>query len=147
MSRRENVGARRRSPPVVLLAAIPVLLAVVSIPAGVSMLVNPTSMGELVLPILTRDIPFIHDMLPIGIWLVTVYGILPIVVALGVWRMKGWASYLSTLLGATVVIWIGAELVMFYSLGFTWFYPLIGGAGLAILMLSLLPTVKLSLRG
>lgn len=47
---------------------------------------------------------------------------------------------------ATVVTWIGAELVMFYSLGFTWFYPLIGGIGLAILALSLLPTVGSSLR-
>jgi hypothetical protein len=63
-----------------------------------------------------------------------------------VWGRKRWAWYASTFLGATVVTWICVELLMFTSLGFTWFYPLIGGIGLAILALSLLRTVRLSLR-
>ena len=41
------------------------------------------------------------------------------------------------------MIWIGVELALFYdALGFTPMYPLIGGIGAAILLLSLLPSVR-----
>ncbi len=136
--------------PVLLfpLIAVQALLAVISMIAGVIMLRDPTTSamgGQSVLSILTRNLPFIHDFVPVGIWLITVYGIFPIINAIGLWSLKRWAWYTSVFLGAVVVAWISIEIPMFYSLGFTFFYPLIGGIGVAILGLSLLRTVRRSL--
>lgn len=141
--------SKRRPLATLILITMEALLALISIPSGISMLMDPTGSGiggQFILPYLTQAVLFVHDFLPIGIWLVTVFGVLPIVAAVGVWASKRWAWYTSVLLGAIVVTWIGVELVMFYSLGFTWFYPLIGGIGLAILGLSLLPAVRRSLN-
>jgi hypothetical protein len=146
---RVSVSARRRPLAAMLLIALDALLALISVPAGVSMMRDPTGSGigaQIALPRLTQALPFVHDFFPVGIWLLTMYGVLPIVVAVGVWASKRWAWYASIFLGAVVVTWIGVELVMFYSLGFTWFYPLIGGIGLTILVLSLLPMVRRYLR-
>ncbi len=129
------------------LIAAQALLAFISIIAGVIMLQDPTSSamgGQSVLSILTRNLPFIHDFGPIGIWLITVYGIFPIINAIGLWGLKRWAWYTSVFLGAVVVTWISIEIPMFYSLGFTFFYPLIGGIGIAILALSLLRPIRRS---
>jgi hypothetical protein len=131
-----------------LLVGMHVLLAFISIPPGVALLEDPSgsSLGiPFVLPTLTHAVPFIHDFAPVGIWLVTVYGVLPIVTAVGVWMLKRWACYMSASLGATLATWIGVELVMFSSFGFVIYYPVIGGIGLAILAVSLLPSVRRSL--
>lgn len=132
-----------------LLLGMNTLLALVSIPSGISMLIDPSGSvigGQFVLPSLTKAIPWIHDFVPIGIWLVTAFGALPIIVSTGVWLRQRWAWYISMLLGATVVTWIGFEILMFFSLGFTFFYPLIGGIGIAILGLSSLRSVRRSLH-
>jgi hypothetical protein len=127
-----------------LLVGMQVLLALIAVPPGVMMLNDPSGStigGQSVLPYLTQALPFIRDFVPIGIWLLTMFGVLPIAVAFGVWRSRRWSWYGSTFLGATVVTWIGIELLLFNSLGFTFWYPLIGGIGLAILALSFAPTL------
>jgi hypothetical protein len=43
-------------------------------------------------------------------------------------------------LAAVLVTWIVAEVFLFYSLGFTFFYPLIGGIGVLTIVLSYLPS-------
>jgi hypothetical protein len=48
----------------------------------------------------------------------------------------GWDHRLS----AVLVTWIVAEVILFYSLGFTFFYPLIGGIGVLTIVLSYLPS-------
>jgi hypothetical protein len=44
--------------------------------------------------------------------------------------------------GITEMAWIGAEVVMFYDLGFFFFYPIIAGMGVASVCLALLSSVK-----
>lgn len=148
--RLENIEkARSARRPLLLypLIAAQALLAVISLIAGLIMFQDPAGSamgGQSVLSIVTRNLPFIHDFVPIGIWLVTVYGVFPIINAIGLWSLKRWAWYTSVFLGAVVVTWISIEIPMFYSLGFTFFYPLIGGIGVAILGLSLLRSVRRS---
>lgn len=146
-ARAEAVSKGVRMPATVkLVVALEALLACISIPPGVILLQDPSGssigMPSSVISILHGDLPFINDFRPVGVWLILVYGVLPVAVAWGMWRAKGWAWYLSSLLGAVVAIWIGSELVMFSTVGFTWFYPLIGGIGLAILALSLFPSSR-----
>jgi len=78
----------------------------------------------------------------VGIWLITVYGVLPILFAAGLLKRVRLAWLLTILLGATVVVWIAVEIVLFAALGFTPLYPLIGGIGAATVTLALLPPVK-----
>lgn len=144
----ENVAAvrhSRRPPAERVLLAMYALLALVSVPSGISMLADPTGSvigGSFILPYLTRAIPFIHDFVPIGIWLVMVFGVFPIAIEVGIWLRERWEWYASVFLGTVVVTWIAIEIPMFYSLGFIFYYPLIGGIGIAILGLSLLRSVN-----
>ena len=58
-----------------------------------------------------------------GIWLIAVYGLLPILFDVGLLRRVRLAWLLTLLLGLTVVVWIVVEVVLFYALGFTPLYP------------------------
>jgi hypothetical protein len=74
--------------------------------------------------------PFnLHDFFLVGVWLIVVYGSLPIILAAGLWFGKKWSWWGALDLGAVVVTWIVVEMYLFYSFGFTIFYPLIGGIG------------------
>lgn len=142
-------GAPKRPVASKLLVGMQALLALVSIPSGIMLLTDPSGsfLGmQFILPLLSQALPFIHDFVPVGIWLITMYGVLPTILAVGVWRFKHWAWYGSMFLGATVVTWIGVELLMFYSLGFTFWYPVIAGIGLTVLALSLTSNVRRSLQ-
>lgn len=125
--------------------AVQAVLAVIAIPSGVVFLVDPSGGllgGQFVLPYLTKSLPFIHDFVPVGIWLITVYGALPILFDAGLLKRARLAWLLTLALGVTVVAWIAVELALFYSaLGFTPMYPLIGGIGVATVVLALLPPV------
>jgi hypothetical protein len=131
---------------VTLLVAVQALLAIIAIPSGAMLLADPSGRligGQFILPYLTQSLPFIHDFAPVGIWLIAVYGLLPILFDAGLLRGRRMAWILTTILGLTVVAWIAVELALFYApLGFTPMYPLIGGIGITILMLSLLPKVR-----
>jgi hypothetical protein len=142
-------SAPKRPVAAKLLVGMQVLLALVSIPPGIMLLTDPngSSLGmQFVLPLLVQALPFIHNFVPVGIWLITMYGVLPTILALGVWRSKHWAWYGSMFLGATVVTWIGVELLLFYSLGFTFWYPVVAGIGLIVLALSPRSNVRRSLQ-
>jgi len=128
-----------------LLVAVQTVLAIMAIPSGALFLVD-TSGGVLgarfILPYLTKSLPFIHDFVPVGIWLIAVYGALPILFDAGLLRRARLALLLAMALGMTVVVWIAAEVVLFGALGFTPLYPLIGGIGAETALLSLLPSVR-----
>jgi hypothetical protein len=131
---------------VTALVAVQALLATIAIPSGVLLLADPSGSligGQFVLPYLSSSLPFIHDFVPVGIWLIVVYGALPILFDVGLLRGRRLAWELTTLLGITVVGWITVELILFYApLGFTPMYPLIGGIGAAVVVLSLVPAVR-----
>jgi hypothetical protein len=109
-------------------------LAIGSTGGGSTLLDDPSgrSMGiQFIIPYM----PFnLQDFFLVGVWLITVYGMLSIILAAGLWFGKNWAWIGSIGLGAVVVVWILAEVVMFYSFGFIFFYPLIGGIGVLVIV-------------
>jgi hypothetical protein len=128
------------------LVVVQALLAVVAIPSGALLLADPSGRligGQFILPYLTKSIPFIHDFAPVGTWLIAVYGALPILFDFGLLKRARLAWLLTTLLGFTVLSWVGVEIALFYApLGFTPLYPLIGGIGAATAVLCLVPSVR-----
>ena len=74
--------------------------------------------------------------------MVVVYGLFPIAFVHGLLTQKNWAWVLTVLLGVTQIVWIAAEVVMFYSLGFFFFYPIISGMGVLTVARSLQPSVR-----
>lgn len=140
-----NYGVTARPTWVVLLVAIQAVLAVIAIPSGALFLADPSGglLGaQFILPYLTKSLPFIHDFVPVGIWLVAVYGVLPILLDVGLLRRVRLAWLLTMTLGLTVVVWIAVETALFATIGFTPLYPLIGGIGAATFFLSSLLSVR-----
>jgi len=130
---------------VVLLVAIQAILAVIAIPSGALFLADPSGglLGaQFILPYLTKSLPFIHDFASVGIWLVAVYGVLPLLFDVGLLRRVRFAWLLTIVLGLTVIVWIAFETVLFAAIGFTPLYPLIGGIGAAMVLVSSLPSVR-----
>ena len=127
------------------LVVVQLIMAVIAIPSGVILLADPSGSiigGGFLLPHLKEAIPFLNDFTAIGAWLLVVFGILPAVLALNLTRGRKWAWLATVVLGGIELSWIAAELLMFYDLGFTPMYPLIGGIGAATLMIALLPSLR-----
>ncbi len=121
---------------------VELVLAYISIGAGVELVHDPLGKTFGLQPLIPY-MPFnLHNFVLVGVWLIVVYGMLPIILAAGLWFGKKWARLGSICLGAIVVTWILAEVFLFYSFGFTFFYPLIGGIGLATIVLSYLPSTR-----
>jgi hypothetical protein len=109
------------------------LLAFTSIGGGRILLDDPSgsSMGiQSMMPSMPLNL---HDFFLVGVWLIAVYGAVPIILAVGLWFGKKWAWLGALGLGAVLVTWILGEVYLFYSFGFTIFYPLIGGIGLLVI--------------
>jgi hypothetical protein len=137
----------KRSRPLAVkgLVGVQILLSIISIPSGALLLYSPSGQAigaQTILPNLTQAIPFLHDFAPVGIFLLTVYGLLPIVLAIGLWLRYKWAWALTLLLGVTEMAWIASEVAIFYSLGFFFFYPIIAGMGAVNVALCLVPSVR-----
>jgi hypothetical protein len=119
-----------------------VLLALTSIGGGAILLDDPfgRSMGiEFIVP----HLPFgLQDFYLVGVWLVAVFGALPIVLAAGLWFGKKWARVGSLCLGGVAIAWILAEMYLFYSFGFVFFYPLIAGIGALTIVVLILPSSR-----
>jgi hypothetical protein len=128
-----------------VLVPIQILLSIIAIPSGVLLILFPKgdAIGaQMILPYLTQQLPFLRDFAPVGIFLLVVYGLLPIALTYGLWTRKKLAWDFTLLLGVTEIIWIAAEIGMFYQLGFIFFYPLIAGMGVVTIALCLVPSVR-----
>ena len=133
--------------PLGVKALIPIqlVLSVLSIPSGILLVYSPN--GEAlgaqgILPHLTAQLPFVKDFTPVGIFLLVVYGLLPLALVYGLWTRKRWGWDITLLLGAVEIAWITAEVALFYDLGFFFFYPIIAGMGILTAVLCLLPSVR-----
>jgi len=123
-----------------------VLLAATSIAGGKVLLDDPSgkAMG---IQFLATYMPFnLHDFFAVGVWLVAVYGVVPLILAPGLWLGKRWAWIGTLALGAVVVTWILSEVIMFYSFGFVFFYPLIGGTGALMIIMMALPSTRIHFK-
>ena len=127
------------------LIPIQLLLSVISIPSGILVLMSPSGLAlgaQTILPLLRQKVPFVQDFTSVGLFLLVVYGILPIVFAYGLFKKIRWAWILTLLLGVTEIAWILAEVILFYDLGFFIFYPIIAGMGALTIVLCILPKVS-----
>ena len=118
--------------------ALLIFLAVGGIPSGLALMADPSgrSMG---LPLsLLEDLP-VHDFTLIGLWLFFVYGLIPLIVAYGLWTRKTWSRMGAVILGMILIIWTGFETILWGSFVLMMIY---GALGFAMLCLSLLPSVK-----
>ncbi len=128
-----------------ILIPVQLVLSIISIPSGALLVSSPggEAIGaQVILPHLTNSIPFIHDFTIVGIFLIVVYGFLPLILSYGLWVQKRWAWILTILLGITEIGWITTEVVIFYDLGFFFFYPIIAGMGIITVALCTLPSVR-----
>jgi hypothetical protein len=133
--------------PLAVKALVPVLffLSALSIPSGALLVLSPDGRAlgaQTILPHLEQQVPFLKDFAPVGWFLLVVYGLLPLGFVYGLWTRRRWAWVLTFLLGVTQVVWIAAEVAMFYDLGFFIFYPIIAGMGVATLALCVLPSAR-----
>ena len=125
----------------VAIAAL-ILLAITSIGGGKVLLDDPSgeSMG---IQFIAPHLPFnLHDFLLVGIWLIAVFGVLSVILSVGLLARKNWARIATLGLGIVVVTWILSEVYMFYSFGFVFFYPLIGGIGVLEIITMALPSTR-----
>jgi len=85
------------------------LLAFTSIGGGRILLDDPSgsSMGiQSMMPSMPLNL---HDFFLVGVWLIAVYGAVPIILAVGLWFGKKWAWLGALGLGAVLVTWILGE--------------------------------------
>ena len=135
-----------------MLMALLVFLAVGGIPTGLALMADPS--GQSVgLPLsLLEDLP-VHDFALVGLWLFSVYGVIPLIVAYGLWTRKRW-SWTDSLIGWTHAHWawmgaviLGVILIIWTSFETVLWGPFVlmmiyGALGFAVLCLSLLPSVR-----
>jgi ABC-type cobalamin transport system ATPase subunit len=127
------------------LTIIQLVLSVIAIPSGIVLLADPSGAmigAQFILPLLHQPLPFLQDFTIVGIFLLVVYGLLPIGLSYSILTRKRLAWELTILLGVTEIVWIVAEISMFYSLGFIFFYPLVIGMGTLTIVLCLLPSTR-----
>ena len=133
---------RKRPTGIIILVVAEVVLAITSIGGGRILLADPLG-KTLGLQPLIPYLPFnLHDYTLVGVWLIVTFGLLPLILAAGFWFRKIWAWRVGLGLGAILIIWIIAEVSMFYSFGFTFFYPLIAGIGMITIVLLYLPSTR-----
>jgi len=86
-------------------------------------------------------IPF-NDLTLLGAWFFSVYGILPAVLAFGLWMRSWWAWNIALILAGIEIIWIVVQFILFYQIGFSIWQPIIAGLALLTIYLLYLPRVK-----
>lgn len=130
---------------VLVMATILLAMAALAIPSGILFLIDPSGSllgGQFILPRLTAIVPLITNFVPVGLWLVTVFGVLPIVIASCLLLRRTWSWKAGAALGGVEVSWIAAEVALFLDFGFTPMYPLFGGIGILTIITSLNPSIR-----
>lgn len=121
---------------------VEIFLAFTSINGGATLLADPSG-KTLGLQSIIPYLPFyLHDFALVGVWLIAVYGVLPIILAAGLWKGRKWAWSVALGLGVVLIMWILAEVFLFYSFGFTFLYPLYAGIGLLTIIVLYLPSTR-----
>jgi hypothetical protein len=129
-----------------------IFLAMGGIPTGLALMVDPSGQS-LGLPLsLLEDLP-VDNFALVGLWLLFVYGVVPLIVAYGLWTRKrcswtdsitGWTHMHWAWVGAMtlsliLIIWTATETILWGPFVLMMIYCALG---FAMLGLSLLPSVK-----
>jgi len=134
----------KRTFGVKVMLLVELFVALGGISAGINLLTDHSG-GYLGLETVLHYISFLQDLTLVDVWLTTVYGVLPLILAVGLWMLactKRWAWFVALVLGAVLIVWILTEVVIFYSLGFTFLYPLYAVIGALTIGVLCLPSVR-----
>lgn len=126
---------------VMILAALELVLAGLAFFGGINLILDPTGASMGMDPAL-QYIPFVTDFMPFALWLVIVFGALPLVLVYGLFTDRKWGLIGSLALASLEVVWIVTQVVLLYPLGFTFWWPLVAGMGVVSLYLILRPSVR-----
>lgn len=125
-------------------AALWVLLALLlvqgvgGIAGGLSLALRPD--GSIMrMPVSYLDGSPFPDYLVPGLILLLVLGVLPLVVAVGLWKERRWAWYGSVVVGCGLMIWILVEMTI---IPYDILQIVFGGVGVLIFVVSLLRPVR-----
>lgn len=126
-----------------VLLAFLIMLGVSGLAGGAAMLADPSGAG-MDLSLEMRDGLPISDFVLPGLFLISVMGVAPLIIAYGVWKQLPWTWGAAVTQGVVLVVWIGLQIVL-------WGVPmdiqiLYLAWGLAIVALCFAPGVRLSLR-
>ena len=121
------------------LIALLVLLGLGGIGGGIPMLLDPSGTLMRLPKGLLNRLPINNFILP-GLFLIVVMGLIPFVLAYGMWRRRRWA-WLGTLVqGAVLVLWICFQIILWGTpIAIQYIYLI---WGIVLLVLGLLPQTR-----
>ncbi len=99
---------------------------------------DPTGSDVGLDPALIEGSPF-HDFFVPGVVLLVVLGVVPVVVAVGVWRRAPWARPASWLVGLALLGWLTVEILVVGYIARPPLQLVYGLVGLAIVLTAVLP--------
>ncbi len=123
-----------------------IITAALGIFTGITLIQDPSgkSMGmDSILP----SIPVVSDFLLVGLWLLIVYGIYPAINATGLIFRRRWAFYATVVLAAIEFVWIAAQLVLLYQIGFSPWQAIIPILATITLIILYVPSVRSAFQG
>lgn len=150
--RRMQPSKQTRALGIKALMALLIFLAAGGVPTGLALMVDPSG-RSIGLPLsLLKNLP-LGDFALVGLWLFFVYGVVPLVIAYGLWSRKRWSwtdsltrrvhvhwAWMGTvILSLILIIWTSFETVLWGPYVLMLVY---GVLGFAMLGLSLLPSVR-----
>lgn len=121
-----------------VLLVLLIVQGVGGIAGGLSLALRPD--GSIMrMPVSYLDGSPFPDYLVPGLILLLVLGVLPLVVAAGIWLDRRWAWYGAVTVGCGLMIWI---LVQMTIIPFNWLQPAFGIVGVLIFAVALLRSVR-----
>jgi predicted small integral membrane protein len=119
------------------LIILELIIAILGIASGIGLLTDPSGKG-MGLDVIKDKIPF-QNLTLLGLWFIGPYGVLPTVLAFGIWTGKQWAWIPALLLAIIELIWVIAQIPM---VGPSILQLIIGAIALATIYLLYRPSVK-----
>jgi hypothetical protein len=152
-----GVVTKSRPVAIFMLVALEVILAFLGFASGISFLLDPSGGTHGMDTIMLATTP-IRDFIPVGLFFITCYGILPVLATVGLWKLprwrwtdavnkwtgQNWAWTATAATGVVLIVWIAVEVMFIGSPnGFPRFLQvMVALMGIVILALAMLPRVR-----
>ena len=126
----------KRPTAIKVLIIIELFIAVLGLATGLSLLSDPSGKA-LGLDVLKDKIPF-QNLFLLGLWFVGPYGLLPALLAYGLYKGKNWAWKPALYLAIIEVVWVLVQIPM---VGRSYLQAVIGGIAIASIYFLYRPSV------
>ncbi len=114
-----------------ILIILNVVLAALALYGGINLLLDTSGTNMQIDPAMVY-IPFVSDFFWLAIWLVVAFAALPVILSFLIYTDRKIGVYGSFALAALEILWIGTQVYLFYSAGFSFWWPVIMGYGLVV---------------